>query len=104
MLECKKLSALQLLFHRIVCNSGASVPTERSYLSPGVWLLMPVGSWSPSVNSAYIQYRANVLIDCTSSASTAQEHLVAVVVQENQLGGIRLDYCVRVYTNRENLI
>jgi len=77
------------------------MPTQRSCPFLKGLVAIPVGSWSPSV----IQYCASAHTDCGStSASTAAAHTLTVVAQEGQRGGVRLDFCVRGYTNRESLI
>ena len=57
------------------------MPTQRS-CPQGFGLRVPVGNWSPSLNSAYSQYSASAPIDCTPSASTTQAHTLTIVSQE----------------------
>jgi len=82
-------------FTRQFATQGLRCQPREVALSSRVWLPIPVGNWSPSLNSAYSQYCASALTDSIWSAIFAQGY---------QCGGIRLDFCVRSYTNRENII
>jgi len=74
--------------------SPDSLQPRGSDANPGevalrVWLPISLSKWLSSLKSAYSKYCATSVIDGACSASTTQAHLLAVVVQEDQTGGIR---------------
>ena len=95
--------ALQLSFHRTVYNSGPDANPEKLPFPQGFGCPFLLVAGHPAcfclqpVLSKYTHW-------LSTSASTAAAHALTIVAQEDQYGGIRLDFCVRGYTNWESLI
>ena len=98
------VAALQLSFHRTVCDSGPDANPEKLQSPSPCTILkgliaIPVGNWLPSLvvpTASTVQVRTLTV----HSTSTARAHTLTIVAWQDQRGGIRLDFCVRGYTNR----